>query len=573
MQNRLAGSLFVSCAFLLALVALFLGRASDDNSLFSWAWAFRNGASLVYLALVAGLCIAFFSARIPPPDNWHATFLFTLSFVAVLPFWSEPELIVDASRYFTQAKHLEVYGLGFFLREWGRTIQAWTDSPLVPLLYGLLFKAFGEHRFVIQLFTTTLFSLTTVITYLIGKTLWSRETGFSAGLLLLGIPYLLAQVPLMLVDVPTMFFLTLSIYTFLDALSKGGAARMICAVVAIVLTMLSKYSVWFMLSVLIVVLIVYAMGRAGSKDRRPLLRGAVILLISAAVLGAILLTKFDVFSEQVILLREYQKPGLERWGESFHSTFLFQMHPFIMLSALVSLAIALRKRDASYAIISWLVLLMVLFGIRRIRYTLPVFPMLTLMAGYGLQVIKRDELRRFIIFSTVTTSLVIGIFAFLPLAESMSVSNLKYAGEYLNTLDAGEIEVITLFSKERVVNPAVAVPLLDLFTNKKIRYHYQPQGFPPREEIEQSSLRFTWAYRNPAYYIAKPDAFLNVPVVIISDAPHEPLPKPVAQRLIGYRLSKSFNTSEKIFRYNVDVRVYQKTSPLPPQKLLNRPPM
>ncbi|MGE5807491.1 MAG: hypothetical protein ACM32I_00015, partial [Nitrospirota bacterium] len=164
MQNRLAGSLFVSCAFLLALVALFLGRASDDNSLFSWAWAFRNGASLVYLALVAGLCISFFSSRIALPANWYAPFLFTLSFVAVLPFWSEPELIVDASRYFTQAKHLEVYGLGFFLREWGRTIQAWTDSPLVPLLYGLLFKAFGEHRFVIQLFTTTLFSLTAVIT-------------------------------------------------------------------------------------------------------------------------------------------------------------------------------------------------------------------------------------------------------------------------------------------------------------------------------------------------------------------------------------------------------------------------
>jgi len=568
-QKKLTNYFLISAVFLLTFVALFLLRGTDDNRLFSWAWALdRIDASRIYFLLVAGLIISAFLARTAIPDNYQMPFLAVLSFAVILPFWKESEIIVDASRYFTQAKHLEVYGIGYFLKEWGRTILAWTDTPLVPFLYGMIFKLFGENRIFLQLFTTVLFSLTVVLTSLIGKALWNGETGFSAGLLPLGIPYLLAQVPLMLVDVPTMFFLTLTIYTFLDALNRGGAARIACSVVTIVLAMLSKYSVWFMLSVLIVVLIVYAMGRAGSKDRRQLLRGAGILIMAAVVLGAILFIRFDVFTEQVILLREYQIPGLEQWGESFHSTFLFQIHPLITLSALVSLAVALRKRDASYAIISWLVLLVVLFGIRRIRYTIPVFPMLTLMAGYGLQVIKRDELRRFILFSTVMTSLVIGIFAYLPLAESMSVANLKHAGEYLNRLDTGEIEVITLFSKEPVVNPAVAVPLLDLYTNKQIRYYYQPQGFPPREEIEQSSLRFTWAFRNPAYYIGKPDAFLNVPIVIISDAPYEPLPKPVAQRLEGYRLSESFNTSEKIFRYNVGVGIYQKTSPSPPLKIL-----
>src|SRR5512143_1875911 len=441
MQNRLAGSLFVSCAFLLALVALFLGRASDDNSLFSWAWAFRNGASLVYLALVAGLCIAFFSARIPPPDNWHATFLFTLSFVAVLPFWSEPELIVDASRYFTQAKHLEVYGLGFFLREWGRTIQAWTDSPLVPLLYGLLFKAFGEHRFVIQLFTTTLFSLTTVITYLIGKTLWSRETGFSAGLLLLGIPYLLTQVPLMLVDVPTMFFLTLAVFMFVDAAGRGGRVRMTAAVAAIVLAALSKYSAWLMLSVLVVALAVFAVGGATLRDFRPARRGIVILLAAAALACLVLLFKSDIVIGQLALLRAYQKPGLDRWTESFRSTFLYQVHPFITLSALASVVVAARKRDIRFAVVCWLILLVLALGIRRIRYILPLFPMLTLMAGYGLQLIRREELKRFIVFGTAAASLSVGYFAYLPLAGSMSVTNLKHAGGFLNTLDVPEVEV------------------------------------------------------------------------------------------------------------------------------------
>ena len=71
--------------------------------------------------------------------------------------------------------------------------------------------------------------------------------------MLLGIPYLLTQVPLTLVDVPTMFFLMLAVYTFLLAVRSGGAARMACSAAAIVLTVLAKYSAWFMLTVLIVV--------------------------------------------------------------------------------------------------------------------------------------------------------------------------------------------------------------------------------------------------------------------------------------------------------------------------------
>ena len=564
MQNRLAQVLLASVVFLVFFVVLFLSRAADDNSLFSWAWVFAIiDTSRIYLLLAAGLILSFFLSRTALPDNYQIPFLAVLSFAVILPFWKESELIVDASRYFTQAKYLEVYGIGYFLKEWGKMVPAWTDLPFVPFLYGLIFKWFGESRLAIQLFTTALFSLTTVLTYLTGKTLWNRETGFSAGLLLMGIPYLMTQVPLMLVDVPTMFFLTLAIYAFLSAVSNGGAARTVFSSAAIVFVVLSKYSTWFMLSVLAVVLIVYSIGPARSKDRRPLVRGIVILFAAAAVSGVLLLFNFGLVSEQIHLLRQYQRPGLARWGESFHSTFLFQVHPIITISAAASLALALRKRDARYTIISWLVLLVVLFGIRRARYTLPLFPMLTLMAAYGLQVIRRDELRRFILCGTVTTSLVIGIFAYLPLAESMSAANLKHAGEYLNTLGPGEIEVITLAPEKPVANPAVAVPLLDLFTDRQIQYLYQREGSLPREEIELSSLRFTWEYRNPAYYSTGYHAMVDAPVVVISEASNGQLPQPVARRLEGYQLSRAFNASEKIFQYSVGVRVYQKTSSSP----------
>jgi hypothetical protein len=560
-QNRLVNLLLILIVFILIFVALFLLRGVDDNSLFSWSWVFiKIDAATIYLFLIAGLVSSLLLSRAAIPDTYQIPLLAAFSFAACLPFWNEPEIIVDASRYFTQAKHLEMYGIGYFLKEWGGAIQTWTDLPLVPFLYGLIFRSFGESRSAIQLFTTTLFSLTVVLTYLTGKALWNRETGFAAGLLLLGIPYLLTQVPLMLVDVPTMFFLMLAVFTYIDALKKGGMLRIFSAVVSIVLAALSKYSAWPMLSVLGVALAVFAVDPDGSKDRRALLRGASILLVAMAFSAAVLLLNYDVFREQMRLLREYQMPGLGRWGESFVSTFLFQIHPIITLSVLASAVIAVRKRDALYAIVSWPVLLVLLFGIRRIRYTLPLFPIVTLMAGYGLQVIKREELKRFLLYGTVTASLVVGVFAYLPFAQGMSAANLKRAGEYLNTLYVPAIEVITLMPAEPVANPAVAVPLLDLFTDKQIRYRHRFEGSPAREEIERSSLRFTWEYRNPAYYNADPWSLADTPVVVISDASNGPLPGPVAQRIEGRRLSKAFTADNTIFRYTVGVRIYQKTS-------------
>ena len=558
MQNKLAQFILISSVFLFTFVALFLLRGVDDNSLFRWSWVFAQvDASRIYLYILIGLIISFFLSRTAVPDYYQIPFLAVLSFAVSALFWKEPEIIVDASRYFSQAKHLEVYGIGYFLKEWGGMIPAWTDMPLIPVLFGLLFKLFGESRTVIQIFTSTLFALTTVLTYLIGKKLWNRETGFAGGLLLLGIPYLLTQVPLMLVDVPTMFFLALSVFTFLDALAQDGVARIVCSVAAIICTVVSKYSAWFMLSVLGVVLLVYTKHSVESKGHRPLERGLLILLIAAAVSGAALLFKLDVVSEQIAFLLEYQKPGLSRWGESFQSTFLFQMHPFITVSAMVSVVVAWRKRDMRYAIISWLILLVVVFTIRRIRYLVPVFPLFTLMAGYGLQIMRREDITRFIVYGVVTTSLVIAVFAYRPLAENMSAGNLQHAGAYLNTLDGGEIEVITLPPEVPVVNHAVGVPLLDLFTNKRIQYFYRQGAFPPHEEIESSPLRFTWEYRNPAYYSAPVARAGDAPIVILSDASNSPLTDPVSRRLEGYRLSKSFNVNEGIFRYTVGVRVYQ----------------
>ncbi|MBL7050483.1 MAG: glycosyltransferase family 39 protein [Nitrospira sp.] len=505
---------------------------------------------LLVAIFILYIAIKFSSAR-------QGVFLTCLSFSVSAAFWGTPEVIVDASRYFAQAKHLAVYGIGYFISEWGGSINAWTDMPLAPFLYGILFKGFGESRTVIQVFTSVLFSMTVLFTYLIGKRLWDEETGFLAGLLLLGIPYVFSQTPLMLVDVPTMFFLTLTAFTFICAMEKGGAWTFASAA-ALFCTAFVKYSTWMMLSILPIILFVYLFEKNRAR-KETFIRGLSVAAIAGVLIGIVIIYKYDVVSAQIAFLREYQAPGLRRWGESFVSTFLYQIHPFITLAGLYSFYQAFRKKDLKFLIISWLIILIVAMQIRRSRYVLIAFPMLALMASYGLQKLKEIETRRFIVSCIVASSLVVAIFAYRPFLQSMSLVNLKDAGVFLASVKTERVEVYTTDSPRSIVNPSVAVPILDLFTDKDIVYHHDPDYTRPFKKIEKSPLRFTWEYENPEYYLQDQNVNdENNAIVIISNGPLKDLPDDVSEKIDGYEKVQVFNTSTRIFRYSPVVSVYMR---------------
>lgn len=545
----------MSLLFVGAFLTLFVVRGIDDNRLTSWQWVFGDAdAPKIVGMLVIGLALAFALSKVSLPGRHLGGVLFLSSFLTAAVFWREPEVIVDAARYFTQAKHLELYGVAYFLHGWGREIPAWTDLPLVPFLYGVMFTLWGETRVGVQVFTTLLFSGTVVLTYLIGKTLWDESVGCRAGALLLGMPYLLTQVPLMLVDVPTMFFVTLATFTAIKALGGGGAGWTGVSSAALTCALLSKYSTWPLLTVVPIILLVHPWKDPG----RLLLRAAGIILVPMVLVAAVGLWKYDVIVGQIGLLRTYQAPGLTRWRESFASTFLFQIHPFISVAALYSVLVAFARKDRKYAIIGWLLLLVVLLRIERIRYLLVAFPMLALMASYGLREIKSARIRRFTTCGIIVSSLVVAVFGYLPYLTNISAVNVMNAGEYLNSIDAETVEVFALPQAHSVVNPAVSVPLLDLFTRRRIVYHDEPRWSPPPEEIERSPLRFTWEYRNPTYYSSRaegPNGTAAV-VVILAHA-DQSLPDPVERKIREYRLSKAFEASDEWFQYKTFVRIYQ----------------
>ncbi len=536
----------VAFLILLSFPALFASRSLDDNSLTGWGLVFAVvEVKEIFAMLVAGIFVAYLFSRTLIVERYPKQFLFAFSFFVATLFWHEPEVILDASRYFTQAKHLASHGIAYFPEEWGGEIAAWTDLPAVPFFYGLIFYFFGESRVYTQIFTTLLFSSTVVLTYLTGKKLWNENLGTCAALLLFGFPYLLTQAPLMLVDVPTMFFLMLAIFLTLLALEKGGAF-IVAASFAIFLAFFSKISSWSMLSVIPIVI-------ALNLKKERIKRAVAIAVLSLFLISIAALWKLDVLVEQVRILQTYQIPRLEFVGESYVSTFFFQTHPLITVSALYSSYLAVRNRDKRYLLLAIIPTLILLMGIHRIRYILPAFPMLALAASYALQEIKNSKLRLFFASSIVSASIILAFFAYLPYIETISAVNLKNAGEAIDALDANYVEVFAI-GRETIYHPAVSVPLLDIFTHKRIKYEPRVE-FPREEIILNTALRFTWGYKNPEYYARDYDG--KKAIAVIAPQAKEEYPDYLNQTLKGYKLYASFETtSVRSYAYETIVRVY-----------------
>jgi hypothetical protein len=540
----------VVAAALATFFTLWLFRAHDDNRLVSWIWAFADSGALTSLALLLpALALAVMLSRRELLARATSPVLFILAWLAALPFWSMPEPIVDAARYFTQAKYLALHGPADFAAQWGREIAAWTDLPLVPFLYGTILSLLGEQRLYLQAFTSLLFAATVALAYLIGRALWHERLGQHGALLLLAMPYLLTQAPLTLVDVPTMFFFTAAVYAMIKALARGGM-WIPAAAAFVTAAALTKYSVWLMLAAALPAVLV-----CRRRESAVLTRAGAVVAAGGVALALYIVAAQDVVAAQLTLLRDYQAAGLGRWRESLASTFLFQIHPFVSVAALLSLVLALKRRDTRYAILGAPWLVMALFGAGRIRYLIPLFPLLALMAAYGLELLHNARLERLIVWCAVATSLVIAFTGYLPFLRHTSAANLENAGMFLDRLTDQTVEVFTLPQTAVAINPAVSVPLLDLYTRKHLVYRTVDTALPPG--VMTSPLRFTWEAPLPHFYAAPAGAPPATAVVVIASERNQPLPPALAARLNGATVLASFDRADSAYSYQTLVAVYR----------------
>lgn len=496
---------------------LFALRWLDDNALTSWRWVFGHiNPARVFLLLAAatGLCLALLRFRLD--KKYEQTALFVLSWLAIVPLWQEPEVIIDASRYFMEAKYLSETGVAGLLRDWGRGLKVWTDLPLIPSIFGLLFLIFGEQREVIQTFTTLQLSFGVLLTQRIGAMLWDRETGFLAGLLLLASPYLLIQAGLMLVDIHCLFAVTFALYAYLRALVRGGITQTVLAGAAIAGACLTKYSAWPMLLVLpLATAAAYTRGNAAAVRR-----SVGVFVTAIIIISPIIITYYDVIQSQIKLLSSYQWPGLARWGEGHASTFLFQIHPFVSLFAVLGVFRAIRERDIRFLVPAWFAFFVIGLRVERIRYMLPLFPLFCLMAGYGLRgALVSQRARLFAASCAAAAAIVLAHAAYVPFLNKTTAANLKNAGAYLDTLPGDDVSVRVMPQSASTGNTEAAVPILDIFTRKRIVIEGAPLRRPDDDVARRSSLLFTWEQQVPAFYAGYADR-MRRPLVIISDTPH-----------------------------------------------------
>jgi len=216
-------------------------------------------------------------------------------------------------------------------------------------------------------------------------------------------------------------------------------------------------------------------------------------------------------------------------------------------------------------IVCWMVLLLMVLDVRRIRYVIPALPMLALMAAYGMPEVGNPRITRHLVSCAVVSALVTAIFGYLPFLTTTSAANLKAAGEYLNTLNGQRVEVIVLPQRRSVVNPMVAVPILDLFTAKDIVLAKARPGIARPVSIETSPVRFTWEAlpaRYPGAVVAGPSS--TAAVVVISDGNDRPVPEPALKGIARHDPIKTFALSDRVFRYKTVVAVYPTAQPSAP---------
>lgn len=138
LKSKLLSTRGIAVASLVITLLLFHFRSYDDNRTTSWRWVFASGdTSFAVLLCLFALGIAYIFSKIEVKERHEGKVLFAFAFISGVLFLPIPEIMIDTARYFTYAKYAELYGLGYFVKEWGYAIKPWTDLPLVPFIYGI----------------------------------------------------------------------------------------------------------------------------------------------------------------------------------------------------------------------------------------------------------------------------------------------------------------------------------------------------------------------------------------------------------------------------------------------------
>jgi len=169
--------------------------------------------------------------------------------------------------------------------------------PLFPIIFSLTLRLPGPDLFFMRLVSVFFLAGTLVVTYFLGRELYSREIGYLAALLLLSFPLVIRLSAAAIMDIPLAFFFSLALL-LLVRLSRNPSHRLACATGLVIgLGLLTKYIMVFVF----VVLFVYFLFLKSFQRIKAHLR--LVAAVSISVFAVWLL-----YANQIgILSRQFEK--------------------------------------------------------------------------------------------------------------------------------------------------------------------------------------------------------------------------------------------------------------------------
>lgn len=299
----------------------------------------------------------------------------------------------DEENSFKAATILATQGVGAFFAQYAKIdwLGRW-HPPLTPVLYGFALRLLGTNLLVMRLVTLVLAVATTIITYLIGRQLYDRETGLIGAFFLLSFPLFLRQGTVAMTDIPVTFFFALTMLLVFYLVQKPTYWLAVGAGLCLGAGFLTKYTMVFIGPVLLSYLAVNA------QFRRAILYLMVVGLVAGIVMAGWLFyaSQLNVLShQQTNIVTEFEPAyflvtldGIKWLIDSILTKFTSALGVYnLPLIAVGFLALVQRRRQADLLILLWttVVSIILVFTLPDHRYFMPTFPAIALILAHGLK--------------------------------------------------------------------------------------------------------------------------------------------------------------------------------------------
>ncbi len=310
----------------------------------------------------------------------------------------------DDAIYAGVAKEIYLSGQWLLLTLGG---ESWYDKPPLAMWVTVLFyKLFGVNEFSARLFSALAGIGTVLVTYLLGRRLFSRWVGFIGALVLLSSSHFIQFSRRGMLDIPLTFFMTLAFYFFWLGYEKNR--YLIFSGIAIGLAVMTKGFAAFLIFPVIWAYCLWA-GEFDILTRSSYWIGVMIAVAIALPWHLYEITFHrTMFMQAVVMKHLFVRTTTALDGHTgnyyyYIRTLVNKYHPWILVgivSAPYFLFKSIKERAGEFIYLT--VWMFFVFGVataiqtKLAWYILPVYPALSLSVGYLVAKLFNEKQNNFI---------------------------------------------------------------------------------------------------------------------------------------------------------------------------------